>query len=302
MVAFDLSERRDLQDGGLVDAPDRCGHGGHCRANTMPALDEDDLGPASVSLLITCAVDVVAPEVGEAAVRLLRASGCTVTCDLSQTCCGQPAWNAGFAEEAATVARTTLRALETELGRGADVVVVPAGSCATMVRAFWPELFEIVGDVEAAERARRVGERTRELTELLAERAEALPDLRLWAPKRITLHHSCHLTRELHLTGQPEQLLGLVEGCDLVEWSGADRCCGFGGTFSTRLPDASVALTDEKLRAVGAVGADLVAGCDTSCLLHMRTRSEAVGTPIQIRHVAQVLHDALPAGAGRPGA
>jgi L-lactate dehydrogenase complex protein LldE len=265
----------------------------------MSVLDEDDIAPAHVTLMITCVVDVVAPEVGEAAVRLLRASGCTVTCDLSQTCCGQPAWNAGFADEAAVVARTTLAALETELERGADLVVVPAGSCATMVRVFWPEMFEIVGDLVAAERARRVGERTRELTELLAERAEALPDLRLWNPKRVTLHQSCHLLRELRVVDQPAELLARVEGCELVEWSGSDRCCGFGGTFSVKLPEASVAMADEKLRAVGAVGADVVVGCDTSCLLHMRTRSEAVGTPIEIRHVAQVLQEALPAGAGR---
>jgi L-lactate dehydrogenase complex protein LldE len=265
----------------------------------MSVPNQDDLAPVHVSLLITCVVDVVAPEVGEAAVRLLRAGGCTVTCDLSQTCCGQPAWNAGFADEAATVARTTLNALETELDRGADVVVVPAGSCATMVRGRWPELFEIVGDLESAQRARRVGERTRELTELLAERAGSLPDLRLWNPKRVTVHQSCHLRRERHAVDQPAELLGRVEGCELVEWSGSDRCCGFGDTFGVELPEAPVAMTDEKLRAVGAVGAEVVVGCDTSCLLHMRTRSEAVGTPIEIRHVAQVLQEALPAGAGR---
>jgi L-lactate dehydrogenase complex protein LldE len=268
----------------------------------MSAHDEDDLAPVAVSLLITCVVDVVAPEVGAAAVRLLRATGCTVTCDLSQTCCGQPAWNAGFAEEAASVARTTLAALEAELDRGAELVVVPAGSCATMVQLFWPELFEMVGDHHAAARARRVAEHTRELTELLAERSDALPDLRLWSPKRVTLHQSCHLLRELGVVDQPAQLLELVEGCELVEWSGSDRCCGFGGTFSVRLPEASVAMADEKLRAIGVTDAEVVVGCDTSCLLHMRSRSEALGTPIQIRHVAQVLHDALPAGAGRRGA
>ncbi|MGH9232631.1 MAG: heterodisulfide reductase-related iron-sulfur binding cluster, partial [Acidimicrobiales bacterium] len=96
-----------------------------------------------VSLLITCVVDVVAPDVADAAVRLLRAAGCEVTCNLDQTCCGQPAWNAGFAEDAARVARTTLDALEADLDAGADAVVVPAGSCATMVRVFWPELFEV---------------------------------------------------------------------------------------------------------------------------------------------------------------
>ncbi len=99
-----------------------------------------------VSLLITCVVDVLAPDVGEAAVRLLRAAGCDVTVNLDQTCCGQPGWNSGFAEEAAAVARATLAALEADLDAGAEVVVVPAGSCATMVRVFWPELFEVVGD------------------------------------------------------------------------------------------------------------------------------------------------------------
>ena len=257
----------------------------------------EDSPPTRVTLLITCVVDIVAPEVGEAAVRVLRATGCTVSCDLSQTCCGQPAWNAGFAEDAAAVARPTLAALETELIRGAEYVVVPAGSCATMVRLFWPELFEIIGDPEAAERARRVAERTREWSELVAERADRLPELRLSQPRKVVLHQSCHLLRELDVTHQPADLLGLVEGCANVEWSGADRCCGFGGTFSVKLPETSVAMADEKLRALVGVDPDVVVGCDTSCLLHLRSRAETLGAPVEIRHVAQILQDALPVGA-----
>lgn len=254
--------------------------------------------PLRVSLLITCVVDIVAPEVGEAAVRTLRAAGCTVSCDLSQTCCGQPAWNAGFADDAAAVARPTLAALEAELARGAEYVVVPAGSCATMVRLFWPELFEIVGDVEAAERARRVAARTREWSELLAERADHLPDLQLAEPRKVVLHQSCHLLRELDVTHQPADLLARVGGCETVEWTGADRCCGFGGTFSVKLPEVSVAMADEKLRALVGVDPDAVVGCDTSCLLHLRGRAQAVGAAVEIRHVAQVLQDALPVDAG----
>ena len=110
-----------------------------------------------VTLLVTCVVDLLEPEVGEASVRVLRAAGCEVTVNLAQTCCGQPAWNAGHAREAARVARTTLKALEDELADGAEAVVVPAGSCAAMVKVFWPELFSVVGDEASAERARVVG-------------------------------------------------------------------------------------------------------------------------------------------------
>ena len=247
--------------------------------------------------MITCVVDVVAPEVGEASVRVLRAAGCDVSCDLTQTCCGQPAWNAGFAREAARVARATLGALEAELDRGVDAVVVPAGSCATMVRQFWPELFDVVGDANAAARARRVGARTYELSELLATRAGALPPLSLDRPVRVALHQSCHMLRELRIVDQPAALLEAVDGCAPAVWEGADRCCGFGGTFSVKLPEASVAMADEKLRALGVVDPDVVVGCDTSCLMHLRSRSDANGAPIHVRHLAEVLAAALPDGA-----
>ncbi|HEY8527714.1 MAG TPA: (Fe-S)-binding protein [Acidimicrobiales bacterium] len=261
-----------------------------------------------VTLLITCVVDVVAPEVAESAVRVLRAAGCEVTCDLTQTCCGQPAWNAGFAEEAAAVARPTLAALEAELERGAEAAVVPAGSCATMVRLFWPELFELVGDHDAARRARAVGARTRELSELLADRAGELPPLRLdgdppaGAARRIALHQSCHMLRELRIAEQPGRLVELVDGCEAVPWEAADRCCGFGGTFSVKLPEASVAMADDKLREVAAVAPDELVGCDTSCLLHLQARAETTGTPVRIRHLAEVLAEALPAAGDDPGA
>lgn len=254
-----------------------------------------------VSLLITCVVDVVAPDVGEAAVRLLRAAGCDVTCNLAQTCCGQPAWNAGFADDAARVARTTLDALDADLEAGAEAVVVPAGSCATMVRLFWPELFEVAGDHEAAARARRVGERTRELSELLAERVDRLPPLRLHRPVQVALHESCHMLRELRIADQPRALAARVDGCDVTAWDGSDRCCGFGGSFSVKLPEASVAMADEKLAALdgGAPAADLLVGCDSSCLLHLQARAEATGRPLHVRHLAEVLAAALPDDAGR---
>ncbi len=249
-----------------------------------------------VSLFVTCLVDLFSPEVGVATVRVLRASGCEVSCPRGQVCCGQPAWNSGFAEPAAAVARTSLTALEDDLAAGAEVVVVPAGSCATMIRVFWPELFEVTGDHEAAERARAVGGRTRELTELLAERADHLPALRVDPPTRAAYHHSCHMLRELRIEQPPVALLDRVEGCERVGWEAEQRCCGFGGLFSFRLPETSVAMADDKLASLAAAepAPDVLVGADGSCLAHLRTRAEHEGRPLATRHIAEVLAEALP--------
>ncbi|HEY8545745.1 MAG TPA: (Fe-S)-binding protein [Acidimicrobiales bacterium] len=280
---------------------------------------EDD--PVRVSLLITCVVDVIAPEVGEAAVRTLRAAGCTVSCDLGQTCCGRPAWDAGCAEEAAAVARPTLAALEAELDRGAAAVVVPSASCAAMVRCHWPELFAIVGDADTARRARRVGEQTHEWSALLASRVDHLPEPVRHLPRRLALHHACRLGATDGAVNVLFDQVAAGAGDEAVAWTGADRCCGFAGAPTVPEPDvppeladlpASAlpdlhpvptsgadagprALTDDHLRALA--GVDALVGCDTACLLHLRNRAEALGSPVEVRHLAQVVEDALPAGA-----
>ncbi len=242
-------------------------------------------------MLVTCVVDLVEPEVGEATVRVLRAAGCEVTASADQTCCGQPAWNAGHVPEAAKVARATLAAMQAELDDGAEAVVVPSGSCASMVRVFWPELFELVGDAEAAERARRVGAHTFELSEFLADRS--LPEL-AGPAQEVAYHHSCHMLRELGLRDAPEAAVDRVDGTERVVWDGDDRCCGFGGLFSVKLPELSVAMADEKLEALAEAGVEVLVGCDASCLAQLRTRSEAVGVPLRTRHLAQLLDEALP--------
>jgi len=177
------------------------------------------------------------------------------------------------------------------LADGADAVVVPAGSCATMVRLYWPQLLELAGEPGAAERARTVGERTWELTELL----DALPDERRprgsVEPSAVAYHRSCHLLRELHVAEQPEALLAGVDGCTVEPWAGADQCCGFGGTFSVKLPEASAAMADEKLDLLPE-GVTTIVGADASCLLQLRARAEARGLEVRTEHVAQVLERA----------
>lgn len=252
--------------------------------------------PDKVALFVTCVVDVLAPAVGTAAVRVLRAAGCEVVFPEDQTCCGQPAWNSGFATDAARVARATLVALEAAVEDGATAVVVPAGSCTSMVRVFWPELFEVVGDHDAADRARRLGERTFELCEFLAMRD--LPDLALPEPAAVVYHHSCHMLRELHVHDQPGALLDQARGCERVAWADDERCCGFGGLFSFKLPEASSAMADDKLTSVpeGPGGVDVeIVGADSSCLLHLQSRAAAGPRPVRTRHIAEVLASALPA-------
>jgi L-lactate dehydrogenase complex protein LldE len=236
-------------------------------------------------------VDTVAAEVGEAVVRVLRRFGCEVTVPDGATCRGQPAWNAGFASDAAQVAATTLDALETALLEGPDgVVCVPAGSCATMIRVFWPELFHVAGAEADVRRARRVGAATRELSELLVERSGGQVAGAYGGV--VGYHHSCHMLRELGLRDPPVQLLDGLDGCERVAWSAEERCCGFGGMFSVKLPETSVAMADDKLDALAEAGAAELVGCDQSCLLHLRGRLARRGVATPVKHLAQVLDEA----------
>ena len=231
-------------------------------------------------LFATCLVDTVAPELGKATVRVLRKAGCSVGLADKATCCGQPGWNAGFAPDAARVARTTLAALEQAVADGA-VVCVPAGSCATMIRVFWPELFELVGDHDARDRALALAPHVKEFSELLAELGA---EPAATADANVAYHHSCHMLRELRINEQPLSLLG-----ETVEWDADERCCGFGGLFSVKQPELSVAMADDKLRSLDDAGADVLVGCDASCLMHLEARARRLGMAIEVKHLAEVL-------------
>lgn len=250
------------------------------------------------ALLVTCVADVFATEVADASVDVLTAGGCEVSCPDGQTCCGQPAWNAGFAEDAARVAATTLDSLDAALASGADVVVVPAGSCAAMIRRTWPELFAEVGDRTRSEQAARVAAKTWELTELIPHLD--LPPLAVSPAIRVAWHHGCHLLRELGHREAPE-VFDAVTGCERVAWSAEERCCGFGGLFSVKLPEVSVAMADDKLASLAELNpaADVVVSSDASCLIHLRSRMDAAGVALPTRHVAEVLADALRGGEPR---
>ncbi len=244
------------------------------------------------ALFPTCIVDAVYPRVGISTVRVLRRAGFDVTMPERTTCCGQPAWNAGHAAQAAEVARTTLRALDE---CDADVIVVPAGSCATMMRVFWRELFELEGTAEDRAMVARVAARTRELSELLDDvgtPAVTAPD-----DTATVYHRSCHMLRELGLAEEPERVLDAT-GADRRMAEGSGRCCGFGGLFSVKLPEVSAAMADDVLDAMVATGAERVVGCDASCLMHLRGRAERRGLDLEFRYLASVVDD-VTAGASK---
>lgn len=250
--------------------------------------------PASVALFVTCVADIVEPDAAVAVVRVLRSAGCDVSVPEGQTCCGQPAWNSGFVDEAAMVAGTSLDALEAD---DAEAIVVPAGSCATMMRLYWPQLFELAGRPDDASRARAVGDRLFEFTELVS--TLDLPPMRGGAERAI-YHQSCHMLRELHVVDQPREMLDLA-GCAVEEWPLGDQCCGFGGTFSVKLPEVSGAMADEKLDAMPA-GVQTIVGADSSCLMQLRTRAEARGDSVTTVHIAQVLEASIARAATGTGA
>lgn len=242
-------------------------------------------GQQTAALFPTCIVDAVYPRVGISTVRVLRRAGFDVTVPERTTCCGQPAWNAGHAGQAAEVARTTLRALDE---CDTDDIVVPAGSCATMMRVFWRELFELEGTPEERAMVARVAARTRELSELLDE--VGTPTASSPDATATVYHRSCHMLRELRITEGPERVLDTT-GADRRVPEGAGRCCGFGGLFSVKLPEVSSAMADDVLDAMVETGADRVVGCDASCLMHLRGRAERRGLDLDFRHLATVVDD-----------
>jgi L-lactate dehydrogenase complex protein LldE len=242
--------------------------------------------PAAV-LFPTCVVEALAPRVATSARRVLERLGFDVTVAPGTTCCGQPAWNAGFAADAARVAATTCDALSAS---GAATICVPSGSCATMMRVYWPELFGLVGDAPRSKAAVLLGERVREFSEVVADhevggRFEAV----------IAYHRSCHMTRELGIVGRPTGLVDALDGAQRVPWMD-DVCCGFGGTFSVKQPEISVAMADDKIDSLVASGADTLVGCDQSCLTHLEGRMRRRGVPVEVRHLAEVLDEAMEAG------
>jgi L-lactate dehydrogenase complex protein LldE len=234
-----------------------------------------------VGLFVTCLVDLVRPQVGFAAVKLLEQAGCDVEVPPSQTCCGQPAWNAGADGFAIGIARRVIDAFEAY-----DYVVAPSGSCAGMLKVHYPEA--LAGDAVYAAKARSFAAKTHELLSFLV-RVRGMNDVSAKFAGSVCYHDSCSSLREMGVKNEPRKLLAGVDGLTLNELREQQVCCGFGGLFSVKYPEISERMADDKIADAQATGAETLTGGDLGCLLHLAGRMERKGKTLRVRHVAEIL-------------
>lgn len=240
--------------------------------------------PTRVQLLVTCLVDRLFPDTGMSVVAVLERLGLAVDSPPLQTCCGQPAFNAGFPDEARALARHTIDVLT----QSPDPVIIPSGSCGDMVIHQYAVL--LADDPAYAERARELAGRTYELTTFLVD-VMGVTDVGAATGKRITYHAACHGLRGLGVREQPLSLLADVKGATMCPLKEYDVCCGFGGLFAVKMADISSAMLARKLDLIQATGADAVVVGDVSCGMHMAGGLRRRGSPIQVKHIADILAD-----------
>jgi L-lactate dehydrogenase complex protein LldE len=233
-----------------------------------------------VGLFVTCLVDIIRPTVGFAAVKLLEDAGCRVVVP-SQTCCGQPAFNAGDRLTAKALARQAIEAFA-----DCDYVVVPSGSCGGMLARHYPDLF--ADEPDQAAKAERFAEKTHELTSFLVDVLH-VEKVAARFSGTVAYHDSCAGLRELGVKAQPRRLLASVEGLRLVELKEAETCCGFGGLFAVKYGEISNAIVSRKADDIKSAEADTVLAGDMGCLMNMAGKLQREGSPVKARHVAEVL-------------
>jgi L-lactate dehydrogenase complex protein LldE len=233
-----------------------------------------------VSLFVTCIVDQLFPKVGLAMADVLERVGYEVDFPEAQTCCGQPAFNSGYRAEARQVAAHFLKVF-----RDAEYVVVPSGSCTSMITHHFADLFK---DGAMREAVHALEPKVWEFSRFLLEVAR-VDDVGARLEDVVTYHDSCHALRELGIKDGPRRLLGRVRGLELREMDKADECCGFGGTFSVKFDDVSGAMVRTKIDSILRTGARTVVSIDSSCLMQIQGALSRMGAPVRTLHLAEVL-------------
>lgn len=237
----------------------------------------------NVQLFITCLVDTFFPATGEAMVNVLQRCGVRVDFPSGQTCCGQPPFNAGLRSDARSMAEHTIRVFENAPGD----IVIPSGSCATMVRHSYLELFE--GDPVWYPRAKALALRTYEFTEYLVDVLKVTDVGARWDGK-LAYHASCHLNRHLGVDRQPRALLAAVKDAEIVDLPASDDCCGFGGVFSVEHPELSAEMLKRKISNLEASSSPTLVLADTGCRMHIAGGLHRQGKSQKVVHIAEVLN------------
>ena len=242
-----------------------------------------------VALFITCFNDLLFPDVGKATVAVLRRLGHEVEFPDAQTCCGQMHFNTGYRDACVPLVR---RFAETYAGF--DAVVTPSASCAAMVRHHHATVASDAADDTLSEAVAGVAPRVRELSEFLVDDL-GLTDVGARFEHSVAFHPTCHSLRLLRVGDRPQRLLGGVDGLTLVDLPGADQCCGFGGTFAVKNAETSIAMGSDKVDAIVASGAEVLASADTSCLMHLGGLLSRRGSQVRVMHLAEILATAAEA-------
>jgi L-lactate dehydrogenase complex protein LldE len=236
-----------------------------------------------VDLFITCLNDALFPRTGEATVRLLERLGHEVRFNPEQTCCGQMHFNTGYQQEAMPIIRRFVRTF-----RDAEAVVAPSGSCVAMVRDLYLRAAEWADDHDLAREVADLAPRVFELSEFLVKKL-GLEDVGAYYPHRITYHPTCHAMRMLNVGDAPLRLLRNVRGLTLVELPSAEQCCGFGGTFSVKNADTSIAMLADKVQNVMSTKSEACTAGDNSCLMHIGGGLSRLRSGTRTVHLAEIL-------------
>ena len=235
-----------------------------------------------VQLFVTCLIDSFFPEIGEAMVHVLNRLGVSVEFPTAQTCCGQPAFNAGLRSQARPLAEHTIRVFEKTTGD----IIIPSGSCTAMLRYSYLELFK--DDPQWLARARVLAERVHEFTEYIVD-VRGISDLGSRWSGKLTYHPSCHLLRLLGVDRQPRLLLSCVKDAEIVELPEREDCCGFGGVFSLEHPELSAEFLKRKISNLEKTASPSLVVCDTGCLMHIQGGLQRGKKSQQVIHIAEVL-------------
>ncbi|EDN66337.1 Fe-S oxidoreductase [Beggiatoa sp. PS] len=236
-----------------------------------------------VGLFITCLVDLFRPNVGFATIKLLENAGCQVEVPLSQTCCGQPAYNNGDLVNSREIAKQVITHFE-----DFDYIVIPSGSCAGMFKHHYPQLFSDEPEWQA--KAEVFAARCYELVSFLTDVC-GVTAVNASFEQTVTYHDSCSGLRELGIKAQPRQLLNSIPDIKLVEMKETEVCCGFGGTFCVKYPDISTKMVSDKVAHIEETKAEVLLAGDMGCLLNIAGRLTRLNSPVKVYHIAEVLAD-----------